>query len=209
MYKLYWAPATAALAPHAVLEELGAAYELVAVDLRGGEHRTPAYLAFNPGGYVPTLVTGEGQVLTESAAIVLALCDRHPEAGLLPVPGDPDRARLYRWLFYLTNTVQGTYKYYYYPARYSTEPADAPRIKAKARGDLIARWRPVDEYLAKEGPYLLGERYSAGDIYLAMLATWFEPKQELFASFAGIKRCFDLVAERPAVRRVLEAHGEL
>ena len=84
MYKLYWAPATAALAPQAVLEEAGVAYEIERIDLDRQEQRRPAYLALNPGGYVPTLVTGDGQVLTESAAITLSLCERHPETGLLP-----------------------------------------------------------------------------------------------------------------------------
>ncbi len=106
MYKLYWAPATAALAPQAVLEEAGVAYEIERIDLDRQEQRRPDYLALNPGGYVPTLVTGDGQVLTESAAITLSLCERHPETGLLPAPGDPERELCLRWIFYMTNNIQ-------------------------------------------------------------------------------------------------------
>jgi len=210
MDKLYWSAGTAAFAPQAMLEEAGVPYEIVDLEYKTKQgHRTPDYLALNPGGYIPALVTGEGEAITESAAIMLWLGERHAEVGLVPLPGDPDRGRFLRWLFYMTNTVQDCYKRYYYPDRYSAAPDDAPRIKAQARRDQVARWQPVEALLADPGPYVLGQRYSAADIYLAMLATWFEPKEELLALYPGIGRCFALAAARPAIRRTLEAHGEL
>ena len=171
MDKLYWARGTAALAPHGVLEEAGAAYEIVAVDLHKGEHRRSEYLTLNPAGYVPALVTGNGRVLTESAAITVALCERHAETGLMPESGDPERAQFFRWLFYLINTVQEACKRHYYTERYSTEPADAPNVKARARQNLIDRWRIFEERLADPGPFLRGLRFTAADIYFAILAT--------------------------------------
>ncbi len=209
MYKLYWAAGTAALAPQAVLEEAGAPYEIVALDLQRQEHRRPEYLALNPAGLVPTLVTDDGQVLTESAAITVALCERHAETRLMPEPGDHDRGIFFCWLFYLTSEIQKAYKPYYYPQRFSIWPADAPNIKAQARRHLIDRWRIVESRLADPGPFLLGPQFTAADIYLVMLATWFEPKEELLAMCPNIKRGFDLAAERPALRRTLEANGEL
>lgn len=209
MYKLYWAPSTAAFAPQAVLEEAGAAYVLEPVDLAAGAQRSDSYLALNPAGYVPTLVTDDGQVLTESAAIMLALCERHPEAGLLPPAGDVARGQFYRWLFYLTNHVQATYKRYYYSDRYSTDTNDAPRIKDRARAELLERWRPMDAHLAKNGPFVLGAEFCAGDIFLVMLATWFDPREALFTAFPHVERCVDRAAERPAIRRVLDIHGGL
>ncbi|MDJ0609374.1 MAG: glutathione S-transferase family protein [Kiloniellales bacterium] len=209
MYTLYWAPRTAAFAPQAILEEAGAAYETVAVDLDRGEQDGAAYRALNPGATVPTLVTEDGLVVTESAAILLWLAERHPETALLPEPGGAARATLLRWLFYLTNTVQASYRRYYYPERFSTEPADAPRIKAKAKADLLTRWKAVEAQLAESGPFLLGAQISAADIYLLMLARWFDPKDELPAACPAVGRCADLVAERPAVRRALEAGGYL
>ncbi|MDH3597982.1 MAG: glutathione S-transferase family protein [Rhodospirillales bacterium] len=209
MYKLYWAAGTAALAPQAILEEAGAPYEIVALDLGKQEHRRPEYLALNPAGLVPTLVTDDGQVLTESAAITVALCERHPDAGLIPGAGDPARCSFFRWLFYLTNTVQEAFKRFYFPGRFSTDPADAPRIKERAASDLAARWRIVEDRLADPGPYLLVERFSAADIFLVMLATWFESRAGLFEMCPKVGRCFALAAERPALRRTLEANGEL
>lgn len=208
MYTLYWAPNTAAFAPQAVLEEAGAPCELRRVDLGSGEHRRADYLALNPAGYVPTLVTGEGQVLTESAAITLALAERHPEAGLLPDIGTAERGDLYRWLFYMTNSIQGAYKRFYYPQRYCGDQGSAEGVKAQATEDLPRRWRVLEDHLAEKGPHILGARYSAADIYLVMLATWYHPTDGLLDANPALARCFALAAERPALRRTFEAHGK-
>src|SRR5205807_1066498 len=84
MYTLFYGPGSAAMAPHAALEEIGAPYKLVEVDLKGGEHRRPEYLKLNPKGRVPALVV-DGAVFTESAAILMHLADSYPEAALAPV----------------------------------------------------------------------------------------------------------------------------
>lgn len=208
MDKLYWAPNSAALAPQAILEEAGAPYEILPVDLKAGAQRSPDYLALNPGGYVPALVTADGQVLTESAAIMLTLAERHPETGLLPAAGDPARGTLLRWLFYLTNTVQEAYKRFYYAARYSTDPADAPRIRQKATADLLERWAVVERHLASGGPFVLGRRASVADIYLLMLATWYEPLLQMLDACPSVRRCCEALAQRPAIAKVLAAHGQ-
>ena len=208
MHTLYWDQQTAAFAAQALLEETGTAYRIVRVDLAAEEHRRPDYLALNPGGYVPTLVTDEGRVLGESAAILLYLADLHPELKLTPKTDEPDRGTLLRWLFFLTNAIQSAYKRYYYATRYSTDPADAPRIKAKARDDLIDRWGVVEAHLVDQGPYLLGEGFSAADVFLLMLATWFDPPEALLERSPAIDRCVRLVAARPAIARALAANGE-
>ncbi len=79
MYKLYWAPGSAAMAPHAMLEDIGAPFELIKVDTANGEQRSPDYLKLNPHARVPTLVYDGEQVMYESTAICLFLADRHPE----------------------------------------------------------------------------------------------------------------------------------
>ena len=90
MYQLYYSPGKANLAPHMLLEEIGAPYELVAVDTERGAHRDAAYLKLNPNGRLPVLVDGD-LVLYETAAICLHLADRHPEAGLAPALGSAAR----------------------------------------------------------------------------------------------------------------------
>lgn len=203
MYTLYWSPGSAAMAPHAVLEEIGAAYALKPVDL--GAPRSPDYLKLNPAGKVPTLVVDGDQVIRESAAICLYLADRHPEAGLAPAVEDPARGLYYQWMAHLTNTLQATYLLYYYPERQTVNEAHAPEIRARAGDELLILWDRINQALAA-GPYLLGERFSACDIYLQMLASWQEAVPQLYARCHNVKRCIELVAARPAVHRMLVQH---
>ncbi len=209
MYRLCFQKGTASFGPQAVLEEAKLPYELVSVDTSTGEHRRPDYLAINPLGLVPALVTPQGETLYESAAILLYLADRHHVEDLAPPVDDPLRGLFYRSLFYLSKTVQTAYKRFHYPERFSSDPGDAPCIKAKAVDDLVAGWRAVDVQLAATGPYHLGARFSLADIYLVMLATWFDPPEELRRLFPAVANCFDLVAKRPAIRRCLERQDAL
>lgn len=112
--QLYYFPGNASMAPHILLEELGVPYALSLVDRDHGEHKSPAYLKLNPNGLIPVLVDGD-LVLYESAAICLHLCDTHPEAGLAPAPGSAERAHFYKWLVWMTNTMQATLLAYFYP----------------------------------------------------------------------------------------------
>jgi glutathione S-transferase len=112
-FVLYWRPGTASMAPHAALAEIGVDYRLVEVG-REEAQEDAAYRALNPLGVVPTLVDEEqGLVLTESAAILLYLGDRFPEAQLAPA----ERPDYYRWLVFLTNTVQTAMLRWFYPER--------------------------------------------------------------------------------------------
>lgn len=110
---LYHAPSTAALVVHWLLIELDVPHVLHPLDFERAEQKSPAYLALNPAGVVPTLVL-DGQVLTEAAAIVLHLADLHPQAGLAPPPGTPARAAYYRWMFFCANTLQPAYRAWFY-----------------------------------------------------------------------------------------------
>ena len=105
MIQLHYYPSTAAMVPHIVLEEIGVPYQRVLVDRMQNAHKTPDYLRLNPNGLIPVLVDGD-LVLYETAAICLHLCDTHPEAGLVPPLGTAERAHFYKWLMWLTNTLQ-------------------------------------------------------------------------------------------------------
>ena len=117
MYRLYWDRGSANMAPHAVLRELGAPFELVRVDISNAENRAPAYLAINPDARVPTLIDGD-RYLYEAAAIVLYLCGKHPPDGLMPLPGEAGRERFLQWLFYLTNTMQEELQHWWHADNY-------------------------------------------------------------------------------------------
>lgn len=163
--RLHYVPGSAALAPHATLAEIGAGYELVLVE-RDAEGRPSAeYLALNPWGKIPTLEDGDF-VLTESAAICLYLAERFPEARLAPPAGTRERAELYRWLLWLSNTVQMTQLRHFYPHRYGTEG-----VKEAADAELAAHYDLIERHL--EGrQWLVGDGRTVADFFLFMLTRW-------------------------------------
>ena len=205
--KIYGAPGTALMAPHAILEETGAAYEWVRIDLKSGEHRTPEFLALNPKGRVPVLVDG-GFALTESAAICLHLAERFPQVGLLPAPGTRERARTYEWMLFLSNTVQNTLMDWFHPD-WVTRDADAlDSIKAGAEVRLAAHLAHIDAYLAAHGrPYFLGAAVSTADFFLHMLARWSRFQTKPAYTYPAIKRLTDAMKDRPAIVRMMAMQG--
>ncbi len=146
MYTLYYAPGTAAMAPHAALEEIGADYKLVPTEVAKDKPRDPALLELNPNGWVPVLIDENGPI-HESAAIMMYLAERHPEAGLAPSSGDPTRGRYLQWLVYMADTLQIAYQMHYYPERHSTDPDDVPCVQAKAAERLARVWGYIDAAL--------------------------------------------------------------
>ena len=125
------------MAPHAALAEIGVDYELVRVERDADGNNTAAYLALNPWGRIPTLEDGE-LALTESAAILLHLGDRFPEATLVPAVGTRERSELYRWLLLLTNTLQPTLIRVIYPARFGESGVlEVASAEAHSEFDLI------------------------------------------------------------------------
>ena len=205
MYTLYYAPGTAAMAPNGVLEEIGADYDLVAVDISRDKPRDPDFLAINPNGCVPALSDEHGSIY-EAAAITIYLADKHAHAGLAPAIDDRLRGKYLQWLVYMADTLQIAYQMHYYPERHSTDASGIPAVQAKAAERLAMVWGRIEDAF-EPGPYLLGERYSACDIYVYMLATWHPEKAGLLERCPRMARCCELVAARPAIRRMMEIHG--
>jgi len=205
MYKLFYSPGSAAMAPHALLEEIGAPFELVRVDTKGGEHKKPEYLKMNPNGRVPTLLDGD-QAIYETAAIMLHLADKHPGSGLAPAVGTADRARYYQWLVYMTNTVQEAYIEYFHPDYYAKTESGQAEVKAASEARLQPMFAILDKALEK-GPYLLGSAFSAADIFLMMMARWSRNMAKPAVTYPNIKRCVDQVLARPAIQRMMKAQG--
>jgi glutathione S-transferase len=198
MVRLYGAPGRASAAPEAILEEIGAPYEYIHVAQTA--LRDAAYRKLNPLGQLPTLVDGE-HVIWESAAICIYLCDRYPEAGLAPPIDSPDRGRFYQWLFFLSNTLQPAYLLFIYPDRYG-DAEGAPAVARNAATKIAALWQQIDDALER-GPFLLGDQFSACDVYLYMLSTWHRESIVPMSQFARVRRHIDLVAERPGVKRMM------
>ena len=205
MYELYYAPGTAAFAPQMALEEIGADYRLIETDISTDKPRDPEFLKLNPNGWVPVLVDGD-LVLHEAAAIVMYLADKHPEAVLAPSPGDSLRGRYFQWLVYMADCLQVAYQMNYYPERHSMNQAHIPDIVAKGRERLARVWGYVDGAL-DPGPYLLGDMFSACDLYVYMLTTWHPEGDSFLERVPNVVRCIERVIQRPAVRRAMKSHN--
>jgi glutathione S-transferase len=207
MYLLYWSPGSASMAPHGALEEAGAQYELALVNTDEGAHRDPAYLKLNPNAKVPTLVAGGKFIMFESAAMAMFIADRHPQARLAPGPDEMARGHFYQWLTHLTNSMQPAMLRFYYPERHTADEGGHEAVKSKAMEEIGSLWGRIDQHLAAHGPYLLGERFSAADIFAHMLSGWQQCCPNTYERFPNVKRLADLVAARPAMQRVIQKNS--
>ena len=203
--QLHYYPGTAAMIPHILLEELGIPYERVLVDRTRNAHKEAAYLRLNPNGLIPVLTDGD-LVLYESAAIVLHLCDTHPQAGLAPAVGTPQRAHFYKWLAWMSTTLQPTLIQYFYPDRL-VDPGNAEgaaQVKRQAEARVGALLDQLEAQLgAHAGPWLLGERYSAVDPYAFMLCGWTRGFARPARSLPQLGAWLQRMLQRPAVQRAL------
>jgi glutathione S-transferase len=207
MYTLYYSPGAASVAAHGVLEELGVPYKAQLVDMSTNAHKEAAYLKINPTGRIPALGLDGGQTISESAGLCIFLADRHPQAGLAPALDDPKRGAFLQWLMYLTNTLQPADLRFYYSDRYTAAADGAAAVKAQAQTEIVECWALIDTHLAAHGPYLLGDRYSAADIFCFMLSTWQESCPGLYERFPHVKKLADLVSARPAIQRMLKVNS--
>jgi glutathione S-transferase len=205
MLQLHYYPGTAAMTPHILLQEIGVPFELVLVDRMADAHKLPDYLKLNPNGLIPVLTDGE-LVLYETAAICLYLCDKYPAAGLAPSLGSLERAHFYKWMVWLTNTLQATLISYFYPERWVDEgnATGAAQVKAQAQRRVGSLLDQLDAELARHGgPWLLGENYSALDPFAMMLCRWTRGFTSAPArSRTHLGPFLQSVLARPAVQRV-------
>ena len=218
MLQLHYFPSNASLTPHILLEEMGVPFELKLVDRANNAQKSAEYLKLNPNGLIPVLVDGD-LVLYETAAICLHLADSYPEKGLAPAVGTPARAQFYKWLMWMTNTMQPSIIMYFYTDRYttSTDAAEIVRIKVKTQERIGAMLKQLDDQLAASGgPWMLGDLFSVLDIYAFMLGRWtrvFEgappatqPARDA-AAWPHLGPFMQRMLARPAVQRVIAKEG--
>ena len=205
--RLHYHPGNASLAPHILLEEIGTPFELVFVDRAQGAHKSAAYLALNPNGLIPVLTDG-ALVLYEAAAICLHLADTHPQAALAPPLATPQRAQFYKWLAWLTNTLQATLIVYFYPERWADTPDAVAQVKAHAEAKIGAMLELLDAELARHGgPWLLGDAFSAVDAYTLMLCRWTRGLARPARALPHLGPYLQRALARPAVARVFAREG--
>ncbi|ACL57810.1 glutathione S-transferase family protein [Methylobacterium nodulans] len=205
--RLYYSPGACSLAPHIALEETGAPYEAVRVNLAAGEQREPSYLAVNRKGRVPALAEGDW-VLTENPAVLRYIAQRFPAAGLWPE--DPRaEARCAEWLAWIASTVHVAYAHVRRAERYASGEAAIAEVQAKGRETCLDLWSMVEAGLSRGG-WALGERYSVADPYLLVFWTWGRGPTLGYDMARQFPRWTDharRMAARPAVQRAFAREG--
>ena len=205
MYKLFYAAKSASMGIRVMLEEIGAPYELIPTSVDRITPCPPEQLAINPNGWVPVLVWDDG-AMYESAAITVYLCDRHAEAGLAPAIDDPTRALYLQTLVYFSSSIQNAFQLSYYPDRFADTPEGESGAQRRGNRRLKETLQVIDDQIAGN-KWVLGDQFSAADIYLFMLTTWLRSARghPLLDEFPNIKRIANEVVQRPSVQLVYEA----
>ncbi len=191
------------------LSEIGAAYRRHDVDLESGQQFTGDYQAVNAQKKLPALMTAQGEVLTESGAILLTLDERHSEAGLMPAPASADRARAMRWLLFVVAEVYPIVEIIDYPERFAAPGAtDIDGIRETAQLTWRRRWRIVETELT-DGPYLLGDRLTLADFAIAVVSRWGRQEDWRPRHLPKIERLTRAVGARERCSAVWDRHFEL
>ena len=204
--KLFHAWGSCSLASLISLEEAGADYELVVMDTTAGDQRTADYLAINPKGRVPALVTDQG-VLTETPAILVWIAQTFPAASLAPTePWALAQAQAFN--SYLCSTVHVAHAHKHRGHRWTDDVAAQAAMTAAVPKNEIAIFHLIEDEMFK-GPWVLGEAFSICDAYLYTLFGWLPGDGVDTGQFPALQDHSHRVAARSAVRKVLARWGGL
>lgn len=200
MLKLYYATGTCALASHIALEEAGVAYAAERLDFKNSQQTSPEYLAINPKGRVPALVTDRG-VLTETPAILAFIAQTSPQAKLMPEDAFAF-AQAQSFNTYLCSTVHVAHAHKGRGYRWATDESSFADMKRKVPETMAASYALIERDMLK-GPWVMGEHYTACDAYLFTLTGWLEGDSVDIATLPKVAAHRKRMSERPAVQKVL------
>ena len=179
LFVLHGSPGSGATPVHAALTLIGATVKVVdAAPWRGEEERAKLE-SLNPMRQVPVLVLPSGEVMTESAAILIWLADRYPDAKLAPAPISSRRAQFLRWMSFVSSSIYALYWVRDEPARLATSPEAKTEILDRSAERIAQCWRAMDAQIPQGGRYLLGDQISVLDLYVAVVSRW-QPRRLRF-----------------------------
>lgn len=200
MIRLFYSLGSCSLASHIALEEAGARYEAVRTNVREKANLTPEYLAINPKGRVPALVTDQG-VLTETVAILAWVAQVFPDAAL--APADPwSFAQAQAFNSYLASTVHVAHAHRHRGYRWADEESSFEDMRRKVPQTMTACFQLIEDEFLK-GPYVLGEAFSICDGYLFTIADWLEGDGVDPRQFPKVYAHRERIRARPSVSKVL------
>jgi glutathione S-transferase len=201
MLKLYYGVGTCALASHIALEEAGADYTTDRIDMKANQQNSPDYLAINPKGRVPALVTDQG-VLTETPAILAFIAQSFPKANLAPLSDAFAFAQVQAFNSYLCSGVHISHSHKMRGARWASEETSFEDMRRKVPENMRAGMAMIESKMLR-GPWVMGESYTVCDPYLFTVSSWAKNDGVDLAEFPKITAHRERMKERPAVQKVL------
>ena len=201
MLKLYYGVGTCALASHIALEEAGADYEALRLDMKANQQNTPDYLAINPKGRVPALMTDRG-VLTETPAILAYIAQSFPKANLAPLNDAFAFGQVQAFNSYLCSGVHIAHSHKVRGARWASEETSLEDMKRKVPENMRAAMAMIESKMLR-GPWVMGESYTICDPYLFTVSNWAKNDGVDLAEFPKITAHRERMKDRPAVQKVL------
>ncbi len=200
MYTLYYSPSTASLAVHWMLVHLEVPFELVLVDFGTKAQRSPEYLKVNPAGYVPALIV-DGKPHAECAALLLLLAERHPEAHLDVPAGSAERADYLQGFFFLANTLQPAFRAWFYAGEVAGS-ANVEAARDHAREKIEDSFERLDAQFADGRAFMTGNRMTAVDFLLTMLARWSRNMPRPATQYSNLLPYINRMRTLPSLRQV-------
>lgn len=179
-YVIYGASGSGSMPVEAALTLMGQAHRVVEAPTWEGDAERDKVAPVNPMRQIPALVLPSGEILTESAAILLWLTERHPEAGLAPPAGHPQRAQFLRWMAFIPGAIYSMYWVRDVPSRLTGDNPDAQTLILERTAERIAEcWRTMERQV-EPGRFLLGDRLTVLDLYVTAVSRW-RPRRDRFA----------------------------
>ena len=196
--KLYHSPRSRSVRPRWLLEEIGAPYELVALDMSKSEHKTSQYMKIHPHGAVPAFVDGD-LTMFESAAICAYLADKFPEKQLAPAVGTAARGLYYQWMVYSMATLEPPVLQVFMHTVMLPEDQRSTAAAAEGREKFGEVARVLEQALMGKS-FILGERFSAADVMLGSTLSWAQ-FMGLLEGHPDLEAYVRRLSERPAFQR--------
>ncbi len=194
-YKLYGIPYLGSMVIEFLMEEANIKYDIIFPTQE--ERKSIEFKKISPRGLVPVLVAPNDLSIFEGLAIINFLLDTHPTNLIAPI-GDPDRAKCWQWLSFLSTTLGNANNRFFFPERYgSTEII----IKDKAALDRKACY---DILQSHSGPFLSGNNFGIADFYFYMFMQWDEDKIGELSKRPKLKKIYNYIDQKSSIQKVMK-----
>lgn len=205
-FTLFWEYLAGSIVVQAMLEEIGARYQLQYVDMGAGEHLSESFRRRNPAGRVPALEGPDGETIGETGAIITLLSEMYPEARHAPAPGDKDRAAFLFWLNVLTTSGYMTAGRLGHPERYAQDENAVAQVAEKARADYEAFFDVIEAAISGD-PFFMERGLTPLDYYITMLTEWHLNKSGLFVARPKLAKLCQGVNDNRSYKVTMDTHA--